>query len=613
MFAVYSTEEMSSEPTESQITVVIEGFFKTTVTWSLIRFLQYRKEVDDFTYSKRQEHRLYRSALKALSDDQAETSLLNFEPSSAITQPDAFVPLVVSLCPVLCNLYLDVALSLVDPIILDEKSSEAVKNFWLLIDKERSKHEIENIQLDYTKRVLNDTNNETHQIRTVATNNAIKTLKHALEGDESNREKKKKSVSRKERAHSPALNYSLVEPPMLVDRINNPFIEKDEVDDILVIDDVDDLYFMDGDPADDYKIEEINVSQLFRKYQNNSVNISKTEGLFVESNIHEILSLSSIFLLNPDSHSRKMIDIFGSPLLDKIHQRIIPTQQTALDAECEAKFRDAIKRVTKESFSHATDWLMAELSNNKHLKDNMGFIILDCLRTLPFTKIKNDPSEMTLVTNYLDRIMRGMLHDPNRHIIEWPNTGLDESKARKSGGRAKQPDFVVSVIHQLQICGVIFVGEVSPPSEKNNVYKNCKDLIRIGVFMKDCLDVGIEKGADLKVLGFQCVEYKMDFYVMDLIHGMYMMTHIGQVYIPSSIKEMNLFVNEVETLLKVREIFCKSFDTLYSKLCNPSPPSPKTIFKRNTLGTPKFNELVNKTRNCHRDCPMWYGRFDSKR
>ncbi|RIA85522.1 hypothetical protein C1645_808223 [Glomus cerebriforme] len=440
---------MSSEPTESQITIVIEGFFKTTVTWSLIRFLQYRKEVDDFTYSKRQEHRLYWSALKALSDDQAETSLLNFE---------------------------------------DEKSSEAVKNFWLLIDKERSKHEIENIQLDYTKRVLNDTNNETHQIRTVATNNAIKTLKHALEGDESNREKKKKSVSRKERAHcpdtsrtiplsqqsefinsgcttpsphSPALNYSLVEPPMLVDRINNPFIEKDEVDDILVIDDVDDLYFMDGDPADDYKIEEINVSQLFRKYQNNSVNISKTEGLFVESNIHEILSLSSIFLLIPDSHSRKMIDIFGSPLLDKIHQRIIPTQQTALDAECEAKFRDAIKRVTKESFSHATDWLMAELSNNKHLKDNMGFIILDCLRTLPFTKIKNDPSEMTLVTNYLDRIMRGMLHDPNRHIIEWPNTGLDESKARKSGGRAKQPDFVVSVIHQLQICGVIFVGEAT--------------------------------------------------------------------------------------------------------------------------------------------------------
>ncbi|CAG8571211.1 11365_t:CDS:10 [Funneliformis mosseae] len=305
-------------------------------------------------------------------------------------------------------------------------------------------------------------------------------------------------------SHSPALNNSPVEPPMLVDHINNPFLEKDEVDVILIIDDVDDLCFMDGDSADDYKIEETNVSHLFRNHQNNSINMQKQKVY----------------------------------LLIEIHQRIIPTQQTALDSECEAKFRDAIKRVTKESFSHATDWLMVELSNNKPLKDNMGFVILDCIRE--------------------------MLHDPNRHIVEWPNTGLDESKVRKSEGRSKQPDFVVSVIHQLQTCGVIFVGE----------------------------------GTDLKVLGFQCVgRNKIDFYMMDLIQGMYMMIHIGQLYIPSLIKEMNLFVNEIETLLRVREIFCKSFDTLYSKHFNPSPPSPKAIFKRNTLGSPKFNQLTTKRRN----------------
>ncbi|CAG8678446.1 3463_t:CDS:2, partial [Acaulospora morrowiae] len=577
----YPTKEMSSEPTESQIIVAIEEFFKDTGTWSLIKFLQYRKEVDDFTYSKRREHRLYKSALKALSGDQAEICLLNFEVGEGELRlpSDAFVPSV------------------------EEKFSETVKNFWILIDKERFKHEIENIKLDYTKRVLSDTNNETHQIRTIVTDNAIKTLKHALEGDESNKERKKSVSVKEERAHcpdtsstippsqppeltnsgyttplprSPTSNDSLIDPPMLVDRINNPFLDEDEVDDILVIDDVDDLCFMNGNPADDYKIEGTNVSYLFRKYQNNSRNIAKTEGLFVESNVHEILSLSSIFLLIPDSHSRNMIDIFGSPLLDEIHQQIMPTPQIALDSECEAKFRDAIRRVTKESLSHATDWLMAELTNNKPLKDNMGFVILDCIRSLPLTRIKNDPSEMTLVTNYLDHIMRGMLHDPNRHIVEWPNTGFDESKARKSEGRSKQPDFVVSVIHQLQTCGVIFVGEVSPPSEKNNVYKNCKDIIRVGIFMKDCLDSSIERGADLKVLGFQCVDYRMDFYMMDLFQGMYMV-HIGQVCIPSSIKEMNLFVNEIETLLRVREIFCKSFGTLYSKLCNPSPPSPKEL------------------------------------
>ncbi|CAG8609609.1 11242_t:CDS:2 [Funneliformis caledonium] len=192
-------------------------------------------------------------------------------------------------------------------------------------------------------------------------------------------------------SHSPALNNSPVEPPMLVDHINNPFLEKDEVDVILIIDDVDDLCFMDGDSADDYKIEETNVSHLFRNYQNNSINMQKQKVY----------------------------------LLIEIHQRIIPTQQTALDLECEAKFRDAIKRV------------------------------------ITLYEDQNDPSEMTLVTNYLDHVMREMLHDPNRHIVEWPNTSLDESKARKSEGRSKQPDFVVTVIHQLQTCGVIFVGETT--------------------------------------------------------------------------------------------------------------------------------------------------------
>ncbi|CAJ0925684.1 4694_t:CDS:2 [Entrophospora sp. SA101] len=97
--------------------------------------------------------------------------------------------------------------------------------------------------------------------------------------------------------------------------------------------------------------------------------------------------------------------------------------------------------------------------------------------------------------------MKGTSHHPDNHIVEWPNTALNESKSRKSKGRCKQPDFVVSIIHQLQTEAIIFMGEVSPPSQRNNVYKNCNDLIRIGVLMKDCLDFAIDNGA-----GFQCVD-----------------------------------------------------------------------------------------------------------
>ncbi|CAG8827189.1 6682_t:CDS:2, partial [Cetraspora pellucida] len=260
----------------------------------------------------------------------------------------------------------------------EESFSKAVKNFWILIDKERSKHEIENIQ----KKSVNEKEERAYcsesshiippsQQSESFDNNFTTPPPHGY-------------TTSSPHGYTTPLPHGYTTPlphgystplpkhPMLVDRINNPFIEEDDI--LLIIDDVDSLCFIEGNPADDYKIGETNISHLFRKYQNNSLNIAKTDGLYVESNIH---------------------------------QRIIPTQQTALDLECEAKFRDAIKRTIKESNGHATDWLMAEISMNNALKDNM-------------------------------------------HIIEWPNAGLEESKTRKSEGRSKQPDFVVSVIHQLQ-------------------------------------------------------------------------------------------------------------------------------------------------------------------
>jgi hypothetical protein len=108
---------------------------------------------------------------------------------------------------------------------------------------------------------------------------------------------------------------------------------------------------------------------------------------------------------------------------------------------------------------------------------------------------------------------------------------------------------------------------------------------------------------------FYYIDYTIDFYTLDLKRGTYFMHHIGQTKVPASIKEILSFVDELETLLVVREIFRKTYNILYSKLCNPGLPSTNAEFKRDTLGTPKFKQLVNKTRDCNRTCPFWYGRF----
>ncbi|KAG9299717.1 hypothetical protein G9A89_013077 [Geosiphon pyriformis] len=60
---------------------VINQFFKKNSAWSLLSFLSYRKGVDNFTYNKGKEHRLYISALNLLSEDDAHAQrcLLSYE------------------------------------------------------------------------------------------------------------------------------------------------------------------------------------------------------------------------------------------------------------------------------------------------------------------------------------------------------------------------------------------------------------------------------------------------------------------------------------------------------------------------------------------------------
>lgn len=104
------------------------------------------------------------------------------------------------------------------------------------------------------------------------------------------------------------------------------------------------------------------------------------------------------------------------------------------------------------------------------------------------------------------------------------------------------------------------------------------------------------------------IDHTIDFYVMDLVQGIYILIKIGQVAIPTSLKEVSTFIEDMEILLIIRKVFQQSFDKFFDKLCNPSLPSVKASLRRDTLRTPKFRQLVSKTRNCRRNCPFWFGR-----
>ncbi|CAJ0838854.1 5970_t:CDS:2, partial [Entrophospora sp. SA101] len=133
-----------------------------------------------------------------------------------------------------------------------------------------------------------------------------------------------------------------------------------------------------------------------------------------------------------------------------------------------------------------------------------------------------------------------------------------EYNARKKRKQNHQSDRYTSPLPPSPKLRNLPIELSNPPSQKNNVYKNCNDLIRLGIFMKDSLDSAIDKGADIKIIGFQCIGKEINT------------ACFFSVMFPASIKEMAAFVDEMETLLRIQEIFYESFNILYAKLCAPT-------------------------------------------
>jgi hypothetical protein len=67
------------------------------------------------------------------------------------------------------------------------------------------------------------------------------------------------------------------------------------------------------------------------------------------------------------------------------------------------------------------------------------------------------------------------------------NKEVAEFKARKSIGRAKQPDAIINEIDQLSWSLSKGHGEAKV-KEENNLYLLCTDLIWVAMFNKDAID-----------------------------------------------------------------------------------------------------------------------------
>ncbi|CAG8733263.1 10565_t:CDS:2, partial [Funneliformis caledonium] len=164
-----------------------------------------------------------------------------------------------------------------------------------------------------------------------------------------------------------------------------------------------------------------------------------------------------------------------------------------------------------KSFQDTTDQKKFEI---------MRFIFLQLVKNIPINPLNDLLSEGTLT----------------------PNTASMSAKVTKLANfdpsRAKQPDMISNVVNNNKSYYEMIFGEIIGEGKNNKTKKNDLDLIRLGVFMKDTLDILVKKlRKDRIVFSWQSIVL--------VAPRLYFMIDIDYTELPKSFQTCGQFINEV--------------------------------------------------------------------
>lgn len=173
----------------------------------------------------------------------------------------------------------------------------------------------------------------------------------------------------------------------------------------------------------------------------------------------------------------------------------------------------------------------------------------------------------------------------------------------RSGTKSKrEPDLVLELKDQSNktLCE-LGIEEATPHAHKNFRKKNAKDLARIGLGLKDALDLIQDKCRvdDATLLGYQVVAQSMSVYLMRRCGNMYVMLHVHDASIPGSMKELSIIGAEYnfwfELALTVENGIKPVLNaTAKGKLASVHLPSSVGKTRFHTVSTPELNKLLKR-------------------
>ncbi|KAJ3189955.1 hypothetical protein HDU85_000245 [Gaertneriomyces sp. JEL0708] len=359
------------------------------------------------------------------------------------------------------------------------------------------------------------------------------------------------------------------------------------------------------------------LGHKFHEYQKQALAMARNGGLSIETNVHEILSLSSIIMIAPHQHSPVLLRHLSEKAMEQVVEKVetlvgyVPYELTAevtdfLRKVCaKANSRKGIKPTTlRQEF--ASFWLSEAGKTLGDAEVRVVETFEDLCLNLPPRPLKlTRESEANFCVSYLSRMMLRFATVEGRIHHSWPNTGSSASaadkRARNTVGRAKQPDFKVFTVRELQEdleCGF---GEVKPASKSSDTYHCNLDLIRVIRFGKQALDLLYKKKIFVRAVPvFRCVGTAMMLYfILFLADGIYVAYEYGEIrHIPVSRQSLLPLVDEVSFLVDFWRCCTDIEATVLGE--GGRPPLPNLSGLRSTLTTPQFKEVVDDAKSRRR-------------
>ncbi|KAF9946561.1 hypothetical protein BGZ72_000230 [Mortierella alpina] len=314
--------------------------------------------------------------------------------------------------------------------------------------------------------------------------------------------------------------------------------------------------------------------------------------------IDQALARSGVILLNKEGSAIQKLH-FGETTLDQMREKALAKWQ---DVEATTGRNQTLE-------DHGYD----REKSRKHIVENapsnescqkLWAYLVSAIEEFPEFDSSKSYSESTAISSFILPLCRAFMSMPSeRVILNFIDATTSSGRLRNGSSSRKEPDLALEIKDRTNktICEV-GIGEVTSHAQKAHKKKNAKDLVRVGLSLKDALDF-IQDEYDVHdalLVGWQVIGQSMAIYIMFKCGNLYIMAHVRDVSIPDNLTELGTICTQFKIWNDLRATIEQGLGSVLQavsgtgRMIGTTGPLGSVYARIETTRTPEFKTFLNR-------------------